>query len=210
MKMSPLTLILKTMPGKIIAGTMVVLISIAVLTFLNINHVRAPEVSEGSGTGVSEESVGSATSTADSISTSTPTSTPNDMNGSGNQEPASTPIVETGLQSPIIVYLYGKHIVGGTPQTTSASKVMINPWAVLEDSRCPIDVQCIQAGRVRIGVHLLHPQDQSVLKDMVFEVGDSVDIRGMRITLLQVMPYTDAGKKIKDSQYRFTFSVSQI
>src|SRR6185437_3005515 len=39
-------------------------------------------------------------------------------------------------------------------QTISGLGVTITPMKVLEDSRCPVDVECIQAGTVRIDAEL--------------------------------------------------------
>lgn len=183
------------------------IILLVILTGSTAKHAQAPRVDTPTPTPSEGDATQVATSTT---STTSATSTPkpnnnsgaNDMNGSGNNEP-SGPIRNTGLQSPIVVNLYGKHIVG-----QGNNQIMINPWAVLEDSRCPTDVECIWAGRVKVGVHFYDPSTNKVIQDAVLEVGQSVTIKNVTISLLQVSPSTLSTHKIKDSEYRFTFSVS--
>lgn len=132
---------------------------------------------------------------------------PNDSNGSGQNEP-SKPVASTGYQSPVLAPLYQGHIVGGQ---LISQKVLIYPWAVLEDSRCPIDVQCIQAGRVRLGVRFTNPETKvALIADQVLEVGQSIEVNGLEITLLEVKPVTKSTIKIKDNEYRFIFGITKI
>lgn len=183
------------------------IILLVILASVTAKHAQAPQIDNDYATTTTSNSI----ENGDTPSTSTPATTPttgnssggNDMNGSGNDEP-SGPIQNTGLQSPILMTLYGKHIVG-----TTNSQIMINPWAVLEDSRCPIDVQCIWAGRARVGIHFYNPSNNTVIQDAILEVGQSVTIGGIQITLLQVSPSTLSTHKIKDSEYRFTFDITR-
>ncbi len=128
----------------------------------------------------------------------------NDMNGSGQNEP-SKPAEFTGYQSPISVALYREHIVGGEQMY---QRVQIYAWAVLEDSRCPIDVQCIQAGRVRVGVRFVNPETKKdIVASQVMEVDQKVKVNGLEIVLLEVKPVPKSTVKINDKDYRFIFDV---
>lgn len=92
-------------------------------------------------------------------------------------------------------------------ETVSGLDVSITPLAVLEDSRCPVDVQCIQAGTVRIRARLLSGLGEAMQE---FKLGQAVTTEAESITLTSVTP-TDkkAGVAVKDSEYVFTFEIAK-
>lgn len=72
---------------------------------------------------------------------------------------------------------------------------------VIEDSRCPKDVTCIQAGTVRV---------RAVLSgaDVVLPLGKAVTVSGHTITLTSAIPEKISTQTIAGGEYRFTLSVS--
>ena len=82
--------------------------------------------------------------------------------------------------------------------------VYITPLKVFEDSRCPEDVLCIQAGQVRLQVKI---ESGSVVKTLNLIEGTGVIVDGKKITLQNVFPATNSKKPISASEYRFTFEV---
>ncbi len=75
---------------------------------------------------------------------------------------------------------------------------------VLEDSRCPKDVQCIQAGTVRVKVHATY----GVLsQDVVLTLGVPYTVSGHSFTLTNVTPDKVSTQTIAPGDYRFTFSI---
>lgn len=82
--------------------------------------------------------------------------------------------------------------------------VTITPREVLEDSRCPTDVQCIQAGRVRLRATLAAGMGTA---DQTFIVGEPITTEAEAVTLLAVVPAKVSTKQIAPSEYRFTFKV---
>ncbi|HEY4488937.1 MAG TPA: hypothetical protein VJA87_00410 [Candidatus Paceibacterota bacterium] len=78
--------------------------------------------------------------------------------------------------------------------------------SILEDSRCPEDVQCIQAGTVRLSVRIRSAMGVSTNE---FTLGTSVTTEAEEITLSSVAPGKLAGQSVKDDDYRFTFEVKQ-
>jgi hypothetical protein len=86
--------------------------------------------------------------------------------------------------------------------------ITVETWAVLEDSRCPKDVQCIQAGRVVVAVNIL--SDGTFARTADLKIDDAVIAGKTRITLSAVSPETDSTKKIEDGEYRFTFTFEVI
>ena len=97
--------------------------------------------------------------------------------------------------------------------TTSASLsqkifhrgVHITPHEVVEDSRCPVDVTCIQAGTVKVRVSL---ESEAGAQMLTLTLGTPVLFAGKRVSLTSVTPIKYATKTITPSQYRFVFSVS--
>jgi hypothetical protein len=80
----------------------------------------------------------------------------------------------------------------------------ITPLLVLQDSRCPSDVQCIQAGTVRVSTTL-----QSGVRTLtqVFVLGTPVTLGTEEITLTDVKPVKNSKIIIKSTDYLFTFRV---
>ncbi|OHA18689.1 MAG: hypothetical protein A2836_02435 [Candidatus Taylorbacteria bacterium RIFCSPHIGHO2_01_FULL_45_63] len=84
--------------------------------------------------------------------------------------------------------------------------VTILPQAVLEDSRCPIDVECIQAGTVRVRTFLTSGLGQAT---QVFTLGELITTEAEIIELVGVLPVAKSGKKIDPADYRFTFKITK-
>lgn len=84
------------------------------------------------------------------------------------------------------------------------SNTTIRVSAVLEDSRCPADAVCIQAGKVTLRLNIDSPSGSSV---MTIEPGKTITTETLAITLDEVMPYPLASRKTEDSEYRFKFTI---
>jgi hypothetical protein len=82
--------------------------------------------------------------------------------------------------------------------------VSLTPLAVLEDSRCPQDVQCIQAGTVRLRAQLTSGLGSATQE---FKLNQPVTTEAEMITLIAVTPATKAGTPIAEAQYQFTFEI---
>ena len=82
----------------------------------------------------------------------------------------------------------------------------ITPISIVEDSRCPIDVMCIQAGTVRLATKI-----ESSLGDstQTITVGTPVTTESAIITLMKVTPDKNSKIQINASDYRFTFQVTK-
>lgn len=84
--------------------------------------------------------------------------------------------------------------------------IRIVPMAVLEDSRCPIDVTCIQAGTVRVRARFITSLGESTQE---FKLNQATTTEVEKVTLTEVLPLPKAGVKIKNSEYLFTFEVAK-
>lgn len=91
-------------------------------------------------------------------------------------------------------------------QGSSALEVKVVPLAVVEDSRCPIDAICIQAGTVRVRAQVMSGTSSSV---EVFALNEPVSVQGKTVTLVAVTPSAMASREIPLSEYVFTFTVTQ-
>lgn len=99
--------------------------------------------------------------------------------------------------------LYEEFTVG-LNEPKKIGETTITAWAVTEDSRCPSDVVCIQAGRAVVALRLVTPSGSSIME---IEVGKTVTTETLSITLDEVAPYPVASKKTGDAEYRFKFNV---
>lgn len=106
-----------------------------------------------------------------------------------------------------------EHIdTNGAVQTTlgvgaSALGVHITPREILEDSRCPTDVECIQAGTVRLRTSISFgngPSEYELELSGASIVGDEREVR-----LIHVAPEPVSAKRIETSEYTFTFEITR-
>lgn len=89
-------------------------------------------------------------------------------------------------------------------QGASALGVKIMPVMVLEDSRCPADVVCIQAGTVRVRALVTYAKGE---EEREFKLGQAASVGGVEATLVDVKPYPYAGKPTAPADYEFTWEV---
>lgn len=97
----------------------------------------------------------------------------------------------------------------GIQKPVTGLGVTITPLKVLEDSRCPIDVTCIQAGTVRLSAKVRLDQ-QGVESTETFTVGVPIAIGGGTITMMSVSPSKSQNTEITPSLYQFMFKVVGI
>ena len=91
-------------------------------------------------------------------------------------------------------------------QTVTALDVSITPLAVVEDSRCPIDVQCIQAGTVRISARVVSGLGTSTSE---LKLDQALTTEAETVTLTAVAPQKISTVTTKASDYVFTFEIAK-
>jgi hypothetical protein len=91
-------------------------------------------------------------------------------------------------------------------QSVSGLDVKITPLQVLEDSRCPHDVQCIQAGTVRVRVQLTSGLGTSM---QTFTLNQPITTEAETITLVSVDPQKESTVTITPKDYRFVFKIAK-
>ena len=84
--------------------------------------------------------------------------------------------------------------------------VAITPLAVVEDSRCPANVQCIQAGTVRIAARV---QSSGARRNATIGLTAPYQLEGEWVHLVAVCPYPRYPVAHGPTAYRFTFLVNQ-
>lgn len=88
----------------------------------------------------------------------------------------------------------------------SFETISIRPLSIEEDSSCPTDVTCIQAGTVRLKIEVVASTGTST---SIVKLGEELTTEGMKITLTSVTPAKNSKITIREADYRFNFSVSK-
>lgn len=94
----------------------------------------------------------------------------------------------------------------GIGQTVTGLGVSITPLAVVEDSRCPKDVQCIQAGTVRVSARVVSGLGISTSE---LTLGQALTTEAETVTLTAVAPQKISTVTTKASDYVFTFEIAK-
>jgi hypothetical protein len=87
-------------------------------------------------------------------------------------------------------------------QQTYVDGLRVRPLQVLEDSRCPVNVQCVRAGRIIVRAEVSGGRWRQV-RDL--ELGKPEPIADGQLTLVAAEPGTMAGIWTNPRAYRFTF-----
>ena len=94
--------------------------------------------------------------------------------------------------------------IAGLGQVASSNNIHIRPLRVVEDSRCPVDVQCVWAGRVRLQA-LIELRGGSEELNTTLTLGEPLRVADGILTLTAAAPSKKAGAEIDPRAYRFTF-----
>jgi hypothetical protein len=92
-------------------------------------------------------------------------------------------------------------------ETITGLGVSITPMAITEDSRCPVDVTCIQAGRVVLKLNI-----SSGLGDSEMPItlnGTPITTEAEQIKLVEVLPIPNSKITIRPTDYIFKFKISK-
>jgi hypothetical protein len=117
---------------------------------------------------------------------------------------SSQEVNNNGSDTPEI-HSYGEVAVG-LGETVVFPDVTIQVLSVEEDSRCPIDAQCVTSGTVK--VRTVTESGMGVSRD-VLELGTTLTTEAEAITFLKVSPERKAGVDVSSETYVFTFKVEK-
>ena len=124
----------------------------------------------------------------------------------------STPVVSTSTPStPVSTPVTDKIVPYGAVKLSLGERahfadISITPTELVEDSRCPAGVYCIQAGTVRVKLAIF----TTATSTQTIKLGDSITTSGVKITLTDVAPLKTASHTITNSEYEFTLRVERV
>ena len=87
-------------------------------------------------------------------------------------------------------------------ETVRVGTMLATPRSVVEDSRCPQDVQCIQAGRVVVSTRL---DGDGWSQTVPLTLGEPHAVQGTTVTLVSARPEKWSERRRPRSEYRFVF-----
>ena len=91
-------------------------------------------------------------------------------------------------------------------QEGKSLEVSITPLVVVQDSRCPVGVQCIWAGTVKLTARLGSGLGTATQE---FTLGEPITTEAEMVTLKEVFPAPQAGVTIPEGDYLFRFEVAK-
>lgn len=161
--------------------TLALSIAALLVAFLVVVWVKSP----------SSDPAPSATSTAAVAATSSP-------QAADPQKPSGGVSGSAPSQPRTLTLAFGAEgVLGG---------VTIKPSGVIEDSRCPAGVECVQKGTFKANVVL---SNSAGLFSRLMEVGETQSMPGgQSVTFVSVSPAPFAGGSPSEGSYRLTFAVS--
>lgn len=90
----------------------------------------------------------------------------------------------------------------------AAPDMVIRFAEVIQDSRCPVDVQCVQAGSATLRFSLVEPN--GLLFTVILETGrDPYTIEGLTFRLISVDPQPHSGQFLDPANYTATVEITQ-
>lgn len=93
-------------------------------------------------------------------------------------------------------------------ESVSMLGVSITPLSIEEDSRCPTDVTCIQAGQVRLEVQTVDGMGTSTTA-ITLGAAEPITTEAASIWLTDVLPTKVSTSVTEDEEYRFTFRIDR-
>ncbi len=82
--------------------------------------------------------------------------------------------------------------------------------SVLEDSRCPKGVTCIQAGQGRVALQLTPRNKKSETVELsTASSGQEIDSNGYQVKLVSLNPYPKMDSQVKTAEYVLNLTVSK-
>ncbi|MDB5237659.1 MAG: hypothetical protein JWL88_761 [Parcubacteria group bacterium] len=119
---------------------------------------------------------------------------------------STVPVTKPGIPVPTpTTHAYGT-VTLSLGEVARFAGVTIAPLSIIQDSRCPVGVQCIQAGTVQVSVRITPSSDTNV---QTLTLGKMYSAPAGTIILTSVTPDKHEGNTISPSDYRLTFDVEK-
>lgn len=87
-------------------------------------------------------------------------------------------------------------------ETVQVGSLLATPRRLVEDSRCPYDVQCIQAGRLVVSTQL---DGEGWNETVPLTLGEPYAVQGTTVTLVSGRPEKWSERRRPRNEYRFIF-----
>jgi hypothetical protein len=97
----------------------------------------------------------------------------------------------------------------GETATVQDTSLRVQFLGVMNDSRCPADVVCIQGGDALVTIRVMDGGRNEYQLHTGDESQASITHNGHRISLVQVQPYPFSSRTIRAEEYRATFTVAR-
>ena len=91
-------------------------------------------------------------------------------------------------------------------ESGTGNGVTVAPLQLLEDSRCPLDVECIQAGTVRVRATLVSGLGTAT---QIFILGEPITTEGEQVILSRVLPDKESTVTVTPQEYIFIFEIKK-
>ena len=99
----------------------------------------------------------------------------------------------------------------GNQKKAARSKIIVKFVSLVEDSRCPDDANCIQAGNARIKVSVSKPGSDPITFEANTNLGAKGNVyEGYAIYLTNLIPIPKANVRLNRNAYTATFSISRL
>ena len=95
----------------------------------------------------------------------------------------------------------------GLGEVGKVGRLHVQPLAIVEDSRCPINAICVWAGRLVVRAEV---RDASWRETRDFELRKPVPLAGGQLTLIEAAPSKLADQPIDPRDYRFIFAFEDV
>jgi len=90
-------------------------------------------------------------------------------------------------------------------ETVRVGPLLATPRAVVEDSRCPYNVRCVQAGRLVISTQL---SGDGWSETVPLTLGEPFAVQGTTVTLVSGRPEKWSERRRPRNEYRFIYEAS--
>lgn len=87
-------------------------------------------------------------------------------------------------------------------ETVRVGPVLATPQSVIEDSRCPLGVRCVQAGRLVVSTRL---SGDGWSEAVPLTLGEPYAVQGTTVTLVSGRPEKWSERRRPRSEYRFIY-----
>lgn len=102
----------------------------------------------------------------------------------------------------------GKVVLGVSGQAEVAPGLVLRLERVVSDSRCPVDVNCVWAGEIRVALSLERPQTEAPRHEFqLSSTAPKATVLGLEFELLGALPEPRSTAKIAPSDYRVALRI---